>query len=76
MGQPIYDKNGKVVFRVLSEDEFGKLTQEVVAGELAQQRLDDLAKGNEWKWNGTNGMSTAEVLAIFDRIEQDRKGNN
>lgn len=68
MGQQIRDENGRVLGYFLTEAEYTKWEYELAKAEFARQAAEDAAKGIVRKWDGTNGMTTAEAISYLERL--------
>ena len=56
------------------DEEDRRLAIEEAKAFFAAQAAEDAAKGIVRKWDGTNGMTTAEVLAMFREMDEQAGG--
>jgi hypothetical protein len=69
MGQPIRDEKGMVLGYFVSESEYTRLMYDLAKAESAREEAERASNGVARRYDGTNGMTTAEVLALFARAE-------
>ena len=72
MGQAIRDEKGKVLGYFVSETEYTRLLYDMAKAESAREEAERSANGVVRQYDGTNGMTTGDVLAVFRRAEQQR----
>jgi hypothetical protein len=78
LNQPleIRDTSGKLVGRFIPEDEYLRMIYNEAKLAFAAEESEEAAKGIVRKWDGTNGKTTAEVLAnlkqLAERLEAGR----
>jgi hypothetical protein len=74
MGNPIRDAQGNVVGAFLNTDELKRLEYALAKLEFFQQEEQDRANGVKRTYDGTNGRTTAEVLQLFRRLDEQAEG--
>jgi hypothetical protein len=70
----IQDATGKVVGHFLPDKEYSvyrRAMYDMVKADFAKQEAEDRANGVVRQWDGTNGMTTAQVLALFQRLDRE-----
>lgn len=67
----IRDASGKTVGRCIPEDEYLRMLYNEAKLSFALQEAEEAAKGIVRKWDGTNGKTTAEVLANLKKLADD-----
>jgi hypothetical protein len=70
----IQDSTGKVVGHYLPDEEYGvyrRAMYDMIKAESLRQEAEDKANGFVRKWDGTNGMTTAQVLELFRRLDRE-----
>lgn len=65
----IRDEAGKLVGRFLPEEQYMRMLYDWAKAEFAREEAEEAAKGIVRKWDGTNGKTTAEVLASLRGLE-------
>ena len=75
MGQAIRDEKGNVVGYFLSEAEYRKWQYEVAKLEFDRQESLDKEAGVSREYDGTNGMTTAQVLDLFRKLDEQNGGS-
>lgn len=65
----ICDATGKRVAHVLPEALYLRMLYDWAKAEFAREEAEETAKGIVRKWDGTNGKTTAEVLAGLAELE-------
>lgn len=65
------DASGKTVGRCIPEDEYLRMLYNEAKLAFALQEAEEAAKGIVRKWDGTNGKTTAEVLANLKKLADD-----
>lgn len=74
MGQPIRDENGKILGYFITEAEHQRYMYDLSKADSYRQEAENAAKGIIRKWDGTNGMTTAQVLALFKKLDKQAEG--
>ena len=67
----VRDKDGKLVGYFFSEQEYLRLQYDQAWEVFDLQRQLDEAKGVKRTYDGTNGMTTAEALAMLERLSRE-----
>lgn len=70
MIQTIRDEKGNVLGYFLPAAEYQKLQYELARQEFDKQDALDAAAGVTRKYDGTNGMTTAQVLEMFRKLDE------
>jgi predicted metal-dependent hydrolase len=65
----IRDTDGKLVGHYLPEEAYKRLLYDWANAEFAREEAEEAARGIDRKWDGTNGKTTAEVLASLKALE-------
>jgi hypothetical protein len=69
----VRDADGKLVGRFLPESVYAwqmQMLYDWAKGEFAREEAEEAARGIVRKWDGTNGKTTAEVMAGLRRLEE------
>lgn len=67
----IRDTSGKTVGRCIPEDEYLRMLYNEAKLAFALQEAEEAAKGIVRKWDGTNGKTTAAVLANLNKLAEE-----
>lgn len=68
--QELRSPDGGLVGYVLPTEAYRRMVYEWAKAEFARQDAEDAARGVVRKWDGTNGKTTAEVLASLRSLEE------
>ena len=70
--------DGKLVGHYVPDEAYRRMQYELAKAEFDRQDAEDAARGVVRKWDGTNGKTTAQVLAslraLEDRLRRDEAG--
>jgi hypothetical protein len=75
MSQAIRDEKGNVVGYFLSEGEYRKWQYELAKAEFDRQEAIDKEAGVSRVYDGSNGMTTAQVLDLFRKLDEPNGGS-
>ena len=69
----VRDASGTRVGWFVPEEAYMRLLYDQAKAAFAQEEAEEAAKGIVRKWDGTNGRTTAEVIASLKRLEEQLK---
>ena len=74
MGQAIRDEKGNLLGYFLTEGEYRKWQYEMAKLEFDRQEAADKANGVAREYDGSNGMTTAQVLDLYRKLDEQNGG--
>ena len=74
MGHEIRSEDGKVLGHFFTDEEYRELMRDFIRMDFDRKEAIDRANGVVRKWDGTNGKTTAQVLELFRKLDEQGGG--